>query len=309
MANKITTKTNKSKRISHKENFELCYLRHQYVKKVKHKPTHEETKPYSWIVRNLCEKNYDVYKNLFLLIGLDMDDLLNASNVHLYSFLGLFALERNPKKLREFKKNFKNRNSIVCTPNDILDKNKANFTCFLKQRMEDMVRICRQKARNIKGIQSDQFVVFVGDKLPPKDIEDLLSGHLKHGFHPVGLHVFSSLKKKMDRQEGPVYSFNNKWYVCVPIRKKTLTLTDFTCNQASPYDNTHTMNPEEVLEKTQEDIIESVQITVNQGRFNALSNEEKKRVIKMFVSENKKNKEFEKEITYAKTLLEKLNVS
>lgn len=267
-------------RINHKESFELCYLRHQYLKKVKYSPKKEELDNYTKIVDNFSRNTFYVYKNLFLLVGLDLEDVVNISQIHLISFLGLFALERDVAKLNEFKQKFKGLNSIKCTKEDILNKNKANFTCFLKQRLEDVVRVCRQKAKNVKGLLAEEFSVFRGTKKPPSDIEDLFLNHKKYGYNPVGTSVFKTIKKRMvSKQDGPVYLHNNVWYVCVPLRKKKLELIDFACNNVDPYSNIHNMTPEEVLEMKES----SSTYEEDDSDLKSMSSYDKKRIIKNFI--------------------------
>jgi hypothetical protein len=283
--------------------FELCYVRHQYLRKVERHPTREEMEPYYKIVENFSRNTFYVYKNLFLMIGLDLEDVTSNGQLQLISFLGLFALERNPKKLADFKRNFRNRNSIICSKEDILNKNKANFTCFLKQRLDDMVRVCKQKAKNIKGIVAEEFLVYKGTKKPPKDIEDLLENHEKYGYSPLTTTVFKTIKKRMNKkQEGPVYLDGKTWYVCVPIRKKMLSLTDFACNNYNPYDNLHNMNPEEVLEKAECSDWDGKWL-----RFNMISNDERVEILKNFVSQNQNNPRFKDELKTAKRFLEQMN--
>lgn len=291
------------KRISFKNNFEDCYLRHLYLKRITHNPSREEMVPYKKIVDNFANSTFYAYKNLFLLVGLDLEDVVNITQTHLVSFLGLFALERNPKKMAEFKKLFKKRNSLVCSKEDLLNKNKANFTCFLKQRLEDVVRVCRQKAKNIKGVSAEDFQVFRGAKEPPKDIEDLLENHSKYDYHPLGTSAFKTIRKRMrNKQEGPVYLDNDTWYVCVPIRKKSLNLNDLTTNNYSPYDNIHNMNPEQILENNQQ-----VNWEDRWAEFNSTPDEEKTKVIESFVRQNKGNSELKQELAFATKLLGSMN--
>jgi len=288
------------KRISHKNEFELCFLRHQYLRRIKHNATREEMEPYLKIVDNFGKNTYYTYKNLFLLVGMDFEDVLNITQVYLATYIGLFALERNPDKLREFKAAFKNRNSIRCSKENILDKNKANFTCFLKQRLQDLVRVCRQKAKNIKGIVAEEFLVFTGTKAPPVDIEELLESHDRYGYRPLDTNVFKTIKKKIMGQEGPVYTFNKNWYVCVPIRKKALTLTDFVCNNYDPRENLCNMTPEEYLDVKDE--------AVRSREFQESSAEDKAEVIRTFLVKNEENPEFEEEVRIAQKFLKNLGV-
>jgi len=292
-------------RINSKDAFESCYMRHQYLKKVKKQPTREEMEPYYKIVENFTRNTFYVYKNLFLMVGLDLEDVLNNGQIQLISFLGLFALEQNPKKLADFKRNFRSRNSIICTKKDILNKNQANFTCFLKQRLDDMVRVCKQKAKNIKGIVAEDFVVFRGAKMPPKDIEDLLENYEKYGYSPMTSTAFKTIKKRMsNKQEGPVYLDKKVWYVCVPIRKKNLSLVDFTCNDYDPYTNLHNMNPEEIFEKAECSDWDGKWL-----KFNMISNDERIEVLKNFVTQNEGNLKLKEELKTAKKFLGTLNVN
>lgn len=290
-------------RANSRDDWESCYMRHQYLRRVKKQPTREDMAPYYKIVENFTRNTFYTYKNLFLMVGLDLEDVLNNGQVQLISFLGLFALERNPKKLADFRRSFRSRNSIICSKTDVLNKNQANFTCFLKQRLDDMVRVCKQKAKNIKGVVAEDFVVFKGSKLPPKDIEDLLENHEKHGYSPLTTTVFKTIKKRMsNRQEGPVYLDGDTWYVCVPIRKKNLSLTDFTCNNYNPYDNLHNMNPEEVLEKSEGSDWDGKWLL-----FNIANNDERSEIIEDFIVKNQGNPNFKEELKTAKRFLEQLN--
>lgn len=294
-----------NKRISHKDEFELCYLRHQYLKRVTHNPTREEMFNYNKIVENFSRNTFYVYKNLFLMVGLDLEDVINISQVHLVSFLGLFAMERNPDKLKDFEKLFQKNNIRKCESNDILDKNKANFTCFLKQRLEDVVRVCKQKAKNVKGVLAEDFIVFTGKKKPPMDIEDLIDNHGEYDYHPLGTQAFKTIKKRMkNKQEGPVYLENGVWYVCVSIRKKNLTLNDFTCNDYNPYDNIHNMSPEQVLEKTQETNWDD-----KWQEFSSIPPKNRARILNTFIKNNKNNKEFKEELRIANKFLESINAN
>lgn len=289
-------------RANSRDAFESCYMRHQYLRKVKKQPTREEMEPYHKIVENFTRNTFYVYKNLFLMVGLDLEDVLNNGQVQLISFLGLFALERNPKKLADFKRAFRGRNSIICSKADILCKNQANFTCFLKQRLDDMVRVCKQKAKNIKGIVAEEFVVFRGTKRPPKDIEDLLENHDKYGYSPLTTTAFKTIKKRMDKkQEGPVYLDGRIWYVCVPIRKKSLSLVDFACNNYDPYGNLHNMTPEEVFDRK-----ECTDWDGKWLRFNMISNDERVEVLKTFIDQNQGKTELKEELKTAKRFLEQM---
>jgi hypothetical protein len=292
-------------RINSRDQFESCYMRHQYLRRVQKHPTREEMAPYYKIVESFTRNTFYVYKNLFLMVGLDLEDVFNNGQIQLISFLGLFALECTPQKLADFERSFTNRNSIVCSKQDILNKNKSSFTCFLKQRLDDMVRVCKQKAKNIKGLVAEEYVVFKGTKLPPRDMEDLLENHEKYGFRPMTTTAFKAIKNKMSvNQDGPYYFNDGVWYVCVPVRKKVLGLVDFACNNYDPYDNLHNMTPEQVFDR-----LEGLDWEGKLLKFNAVSNNERMDIIKDFISKNKNNPTFKEELKTAKKYLERICVT
>jgi hypothetical protein len=142
-------------------------------------------------------------------------------------------------------------------------------------------------------------LVFKGSKLPPNDIEELLEDYEKYGYRKLSPAAFKSIKKRMrNKQEGPVYLENGIWYVCVPIRKKTLSLSDFACNNYDPYDNLHNKNPEELLEMKQENGWEGKLVS-----FNMASDEERIDLIKNFVVNNMDNSSLKEEVRIAKRFL------
>src|SRR5271165_4896229 len=93
-------------KIQTRNEFELCYLRHQYLRKAKYNPTVEQMEPYIKIAINLSKKTFFAYKKLLYLVGLELDDVVNIARVHMVSFLGLYSLERMKEKRIEFNKLF-----------------------------------------------------------------------------------------------------------------------------------------------------------------------------------------------------------
>jgi len=291
------------KKIHSRNEFELCYLRHQYFRKVDYNPTSEEMQPYLNIAANLAKNTFFTYKNLFHMIGFEREDLTNIANIHLVSFLGLFSLEKMPQKYQDFIQLFNRLFGESPDEGELLDKNRANCTLFLKQRMEDVVRVCRQKARNIKGLPTEEFFFYVGTKKPPAILRDLIEKHEKLGYKKLDTAVFKSIRKKV-RPDGPVFRFDGKYYVSVPVEQKSLSLSDFTGAGIDPYDSLHNMTPEEILFDVETaDIWEK-----RQEEFHNKTPTRKAHVLKKFIKNNKNKPEYEEEVKTAKKLLKQLGV-
>jgi hypothetical protein len=235
------------KKIRTSDDFELCYLRHQYFRRVKYNPTEEEMSPYMKIVENMAKNTFFTYPNLFKIVGMLYEDVLNIGRVHLVSFLGLYALDKMRDKQKEWIMKFYFEHKANPEEKDYDQKNKANFTMFLKQRMEDLVRICRQKVRNIKGQPSEEYVVFCGKERPPKYPNSLLRNYEELGYKKVNFSIFKSIRKKANvDSDATAFLFGNVWYVAIALKQKNLELEDIVGSGHSPYENTHNMRPDDL---------------------------------------------------------------
>jgi len=289
------------RKIHSKNEFELCYLRHQYIRKTDSNPSLEDMKPYMSIASHMAKNTYFTYRNLFGMVGFECDDVVSIANIHLVSFLGLFSLEKMPDKYEDFvntyhSKNFKNPNESAK-----LDKNRANCTLFLKQRMEDLVRICRQKARNIKGFPTEEFAFYHGVQEPPAILRELLSNNERHGYKKMDSATYKSIKKKAGNIDGPVFKFSDVYYVAVRSEQKTLTVADFSGADLDPYDNIHNMSPDQTLA-----IAQSIAYWEQKSEeFYSKNDSRKSIIVKNFINKNKKNPKFKQEVETARKLLER----
>ena len=293
-------------KIHSKNEFELCYLRHKYFRKVKFNPTKKEMEPFLHIAKRLAKNTYFRYQPLFYQVGFELEDVLNIANVQLVSFLGLFSLEKMPEKYKEFVKTFKKIQEKKPEKKDILDKNQANFTLFLKQRMEDVVRICKQKAKNIKGLPYEEFTYYCGSKKPPKNVNEFLKNYEKLGFKKIDYLTFKSIKKRAGLINTVTFDFNGNYYVAIPVEKKNLNIEDFSGADLDPHDSLHNMTPENLYLSTEENKKWDIKIK----EFNNKNNKIKINIIKNFINKNKNNCKFCSEIKTAKRMLkgiEKLN--
>ena len=285
-------------KIHHGKEFELCYLRHQYLRKAANNPTEAEMSPYKNIILGQVRKTLVDYGSIFTLMGFQRDDLISIGNVHLVSFLGLFAIEQDINKFNTFKRIFQQNNNKEPNQEDILNKNKANFTSFLKQRFEELVRICNQKGRNVKGLYTESYLVFAGPNKPPLVLENLVHNYEKLGFRKISMPVFKAVKKQVEDKHNSIFQFNGLWYVCVSVERKELNLSDFCGQDQDPYDTIHHMTPDQIFE---------INFYKNKVEdFNKSSRASKIVQLKKFVIENKDKISNEDEVTTARKILREL---
>lgn len=286
-------------KINTKDSFELCYLRHQYFRRAKYNPTEAEMQPYMYIVENLSKNTFFTYLNLFKSVGMYQEDVLNIGRVHLVSFMGLYALDNTPEKKKEFAERFLRYEYKEPEEKDFDQKNKANFSIFFKQRMEDLVRVCRQKVRNIKGQTSEEYAIFHGKEQPPKQLYRLLKNHLDFGYKKIDFAIFKSIRKRAGvNNDATIFSFGGTWYVAVPLDQKSLELDDLVNSEYNPYDNLHNAQPDSILEEKEVQKFHKL--------FNRRSNYRKKALLRNFVAKNKSNRYYKEEVAIAKKLLRSL---
>lgn len=305
MSDEIVRPQAKTGKISHKESFELCYLRHQYLRKTTSNPTKDEMEPYQQIVAHLAKNTFYTYKGLFGMIGFDKDDLIHIGNIHLISFLGLFSIEAMPEKYKAFEDTFTRVNFKGPKNKDLLNKNKANCTLFLKQRMEDVVRVCRQKARNIKGLPTEEFFTFCGKEEPPYYLDSLIKHHEKLGYKKIDIAVYKSIKKrvKIDNPSDYVFKFDETYYIAVPVAQKRLSLVDFSGADMDPYDSIHNMDPEQIYFNMEE----NRKWDTLQERFDSKPKHRRANIIKRFIKNNRDNPQLKEEIRAARKLLKDMD--
>lgn len=286
-------------RINCYEEFELCYLRHKYLRKSGANPTEAQIKPFNYII-NLCTtKTYYTYIGLFQSIGMDWEDIVSIGKTHLVSYLGLFSMQ-TPEKLDKFIDRIYEDTGEAPTLSDILDKDKADFTMFLKQRMEDLVRICRQKVKNIRGQLADEFLVFYGPEAPPDDHNKLIKGYGKLGFKKLDATKFKTLKRKQEnKQEGPVYEINGLFYVTIRIDHRQLTIHDLIGAGLNPYDNIHNMNPEDIMLQ----IATEVDFQKNKEKWEAEPRHKRIKKIRDFIIDKGNDPRYTEEVNTARRMI------
>lgn len=291
-------------KIHSRDEFELCYLRHQYLRKTTSNPTQSEMKPFEAIAVHMARNTFYTYKNLLAIVGFELEDVINVSKIHLVSFLGLFTLDKMPEKYKEFVDNYFINNGQDPNEHQVLDKNRANCTLFVKQRMEDLIRVCRQKARNIKGLPAEEYYFYYGQSEPPAFLRDLIGSHEQFGYKKLDTAVYKSIRKKVKVEDGPVFKFNGNYYIAVPTDQKHLQVTDLIGAGMDPYDSLHNMSPEQIFFAAEDRAVWERR----QEEFDNRPVESKAEIVRTFIEKNKENALMKEELKAARKLLKSIGV-
>lgn len=298
---KVTRPKASKGKINTQDQFELCYLRHQYVRRAEYNPNAEDVAPYFGVVKNLTKHTFWKYFYLFNAVGLESEDITNIGMVHLTSYLSLFSIEQDDNKYNAFVKAFQHKYATNEEPDDlaILNKNRANFSIFLKQRMEDLVRVCNQKGKNIRGVSLEEYQAYVGQEPPPAMFSVILEKPENFGFEKIDWNTFKTLRKLVGKPQALAFRHEELWYVAIALEKKHLNLEDLSGADQSPRDNIHNMNPEELLLDTQDRLYWDRKMETFENKPKA----SRKLILKRFIEKNKDNPAYAEELTTARKML------
>jgi hypothetical protein len=248
------------------------------------------------IVTKQSKQTFYKYRGLFTLVGFEVEDIINISRVYLVEFLGLFSMEQMPEKYKDFVGSFNRKNSSQPTEEDIQDKNKANLTLFLWQRFEDLIRVCKQKAKDIKGMSVAEYDAFYGAEEPPYVLRLLLENHKKYGYKKLDISTFKAIKKNQKIKTDKPFKFSGYWHVGIKKNHRSLTFEDLAGSNSNMYDNICYKNPEELLfDKIKENDLEN-----KKKRFKAHPKETRVGIVQDFILKNGDNPLFKKEVETAK---------
>lgn len=288
------------RKIHSSDDFELCYIRHQYFRRVKYNPTAAEMEPYKKIIKFLSQRTFYTYPGLFHVVGFTFEDVNAVGIINLVNFLGLYEISPT-KNLRDYTKfcAVLKRLKKPMTSEQLLNKNKAILTLFMKQRMEDLVRICRQKAKNIKGTRVDEYLPFYGAPPPPDDLYKLLEDNEKYGYFKCDMNLYRALRKRKKKKVGEIFDFGGNYYVTVALDQRNITVLDLAGAGLDPRESAHNMNPEEILFKRESEI----KFDIRLKRYKNSSKEDKAKTIMGFVEQYEDNPKYEEEILTARKLL------
>jgi hypothetical protein len=195
-------------------------------------------------------------------------------------------------------------------------KNKANLTLFLKQRFQDVVRVCQQKARNIKGMATEEFYVFYGPKKPPKNPRDLIENYEKMGFRKLDIASFKTIRKRVMKQrkdEGKdiapsteakfvTLKFAGSYYITVPLDHRDLTVHDFAGAGMDPYDSLHNRNPEQLFFEQ----VDQEEFEAKKANFDSQSLKRRETIVRHFIRKHKGDPKFKEELQTARKFLKDL---
>lgn len=288
------------KKLSYKDDFELLYLRHEYIKRCKTldgKFVEEYAPIVNTTARIMYEKLYPNYSK----VGFDQEDIVSITNVYMLGFMGLYSLRFNKKKREEYIKDFKKAKGRTPTEREIYNKDKNNMINFLRQRLQHCSTLCARKARNITvGIDRRGFYAHTKDSKSASN-ESILENYKKLGYRKVTRKEYKEcLAKAKQLGERTITDKDGFKIIDIQLLNNGISNEDYEL-MLETNGGVNTMNPEDILSA-----VEAEQRLANYKEiFSNMDKTSKRRKLKKFIEDNKDNRYLKEELALARKMLRK----
>lgn len=291
-----------AKKYNYEDNFEMLVLRHDYLSRVSNADPGwiKEFKP---VVKKTAWVMYYKLRPNFAKVGYDLDDIELLSNCYMVSYMDLYSLRRNPKKLNNINKRYLNKYGRDATSKEILNKEKINMINFIRQRLVSTALVCSRKARNIT-VDYDRKAAFAYTEDSQAADEELIYSDCKeYGYRKLTNNEYQEIKKKAKLNK------NNKLvdkygYPIIEIEMlgDKISNEDYQSLFVDHKTDGYHMHPEEYLENAESEI----ELSGIVEKFRELEDSEKKKKIRKFIRNNKGKKYYKQELKYARKILKNL---
>ena len=168
--------------------------------------------------------------------------------------------------------------------------------------MEDLVRIIRQKVRNINGMPVEEFNYYSSKNPPPAILRDLITNYEKLGFKKLDPAVYKSIRKRVNA-DGPSFSMDGTNYIAVLMEPRLLTAADLVGADLDIKDTFHNLDPERAMQTEQE----KKKWETRKKEFGRKRKSVKIRMLESFVKEHVGIPGFKQEVKTARKLLKALS--
>lgn len=294
--------TEKKKRMTFQDDFEMLILRHEYISKVKN-PDPAWVTAWEPIVKTTAMLMYNKLRPNFAKVGYGLDDVVSITNCYMIGYMGLYSLERNEKARNKIIDSYKARLKREPTEAELVRKERTNLISFLRQRLQHASVLCSRKARSITvGKDKRAIYAFTADSVPASN-ELIYEKGVKLGYRKVTKDEMKRIK--LDARVKRTKELRDEFgfpIVQVELLNDGITEYDYRGLFVSGQNDFFHKNPEEaiILEEGNKDM------SLIMKEFGDLDVSEKKNTLKKFITVYKGNKKYKEEIKTARTMLKTL---
>lgn len=290
---------NTKKRLNFKDDFELLYLRHEYIEKARSLGKQLDSsmvQKYAGIVHTTAKIMFSKLKSNFQKVGFDEDDFVAITNMYMLSYMALYSIQTNKEELDSFLTKVGNPSMSEA---EILRADRNRLINFLRQKLYHCSALFARKARNIiVGEDKRGFFASTADSVDvPFDM--LIEDHKKYGYRKLTSKEFKKSKEDSVLNKTPDMTDKDGFKVFqVELLNQGLSKNDYELimegNKGMFYHP-----PDVTLQMAEEEAaLEAFKL-----KFQGLPQDKKRRVLTAFIRNNKDNKHLKDELKLARKLL------
>lgn len=291
-----------SKKYNYKDDFEMIYLRHEYITEDKNM-NNEHVKKYEHIIKNTARIMYDKLYPNFNKVSFDLDDLIAITSVYLLGYMNNYSIYDNKKEATKWINAFKQRMNREPIEEEKERSERNRIINFLRQRIQHCSLVCARKARNITvGKDRRRYFAETANSRHAAE-EDIIDNYKKYGYRLITIKEFKSAKKKA-KEKGQKEFFDKDGYRIFQIEllNNGIVKDDYVSLFNDSSFRSYHRSPEEELHCRQRDI----ELEKNRVRFNKLSDKNKRQYLTSFIENNKSNKHLKVELKTARKILKNI---
>lgn len=289
----------KKKRLSFKDDFEMLYLRHEYMAKVERlgkKLDPSWVKRYAGIVHTTAKIMFNKLKPNFQKVGFDENDFISVTNMFMLYYMCLYSVQTNPEAMDKL---ISKRGPL--SENEILRIDRNQMINFLRQRLYHSSTLFSRKARNITvGEDKRGYYAFTESS---QDISHdlLLTKYKKYGYRKVTMKEYKESQKQA-KIVGSADLKDKNGFKIVKVEQLNQGLSEYDFQLLSEDDKGSFYNPPDVILQNTED---EIALEAFKIRFENLDESGKKELLNAFITTHGDDKKMQVEVKLAKRLLSK----
>lgn len=287
----------KKKRLNFNDDFELLYLRHEYIEKAKR--LGKQLDPsliarYAGIVKTTAKIMFAKLKPNFQKVGFDEQDFIAITNVYMLSYMALYSIQTNQHEMDTL---VSKRGPI--SEVEVLRIDRNRMINFLRQRLTHCSTLFARKARNITVGEDKRGFFAETEKSRDVSKELLIKNYKKFGYRKLTLKEFKEVRREA-KIKGTPDLIDKKGFKVIKVEQLNQGLSEYDFQLLSENEKGAFYSPPDViLQKREDDVaLESFRI-----KFQNLDENGKRELLSTFVENNDGDKTLKEEVRLAKKLL------
>lgn len=288
----------KTKKLTYKDDFEMLYLRHEYMRRIDVKNIDTSLiEKNAGIVHTTGKIMFGKYKHVFTQVGFTQEDVIVIANIYMLYYMALYSIKTQPDQLDKVIK----RRSQSTPPSEVDRIDRNRLINFLRQKLGHAATLSARKARDIV-VGADKKGVFAATaNAQDVDKELIMENPKKYGYRKITAKEFKDAQKQA-RLAGSKELKDAQGFLILKVETPNIGISEYDYGLLTESNKGEFYNsPDQDLENFEEEII----LEHRKNYFNALDQEGKVAVLNKFIDANSKNKRLRKEVRLAKKMLNK----